>query len=261
MIPETTNMLLATIATPKTPVRAGPHTIDFPKTPVRASASTMDCPETPVRAAASTRAFPTAPFAETSSSDDATTADTVTPTTSKSTNQARVHVTYSSSADDLMPLVIATSNVRFNYNAMAALDPRNRTASALERQIQNLRSEADALVAAAEAKKKSGMTDSESDEPSSAKRQMGRSENTSTMVHKTPVKPSPRRKMVAFARDSMAGGRGKTPSRKSRGRKRPNDDDEYQPPKKRKVTKKTPPASNLNEEDWKNSAVDDAAQV
>lgn len=162
-------------------------------------------------------ADPKTPYVATTSTADFVTPDAVIPSTPK---RARVQVTYNSPGDDLMPLIIATTDIKLNYKAMAALDPHNRTASALEHKFRNFRSAAKDLLAAAKGKE-DRLSASEADEPSSNKGQEVHGKKTGTPARKKPVKASPKGKKVATAMDDVTSGQEDGP-----------------PSKKRKVTRK-----------------------
>lgn len=177
IIPEITDTLLDSTA--------------FPETPAHAAGSTMDCPKTPVRIAAAALAVPTPPV-------------------------SRVQVTYNSPADDLMPLIIAANDVKFNYKAMAAMDPHGRTVSALEHRVRNFRQAAKALAAAAQEKENGGANDKAGGtirENGIADGDADKKKNTP--ARKTPVKASPRGKKAATVKDSELDGQNdSTPSKK-----------------------------------------------
>lgn len=221
-VPEITNILIETMASPTTPA----HTAD-----------TTTCPNTPVRVAAAALAVPTSPVATTTSAENVF-PDAVTPHTPRQTKQVRVQVAYNSPADDLVPLIIAANDVKFNYKAMAAMDPHNRTASALEHKVRNFRQAARALVAAAKEKKDEADSDADG--------QSGKGlhdKEKSTPARKEPVKASPRGRKAETAKDSEPDAQQDgTPSKKPKvPRKRQvkiEDTDEHAPVKKRKTTKK-----------------------
>lgn len=236
----------------------------FPTTPVHAANSTMTFPKTPVRAAASAMAVPTTPVIATTSTEDVVTPDAAAPSTPKSAKPARANITYNSLADDITPLIIASSDIKFNYKAMAALDPRNRTASALEHKVRGFRQAAKALVAAAEERQddandkaikktgENGIADSDADGPSVTKGRGSNNEKKSTPGRKGPVKASARGRKVAFAKDTMPSEQDEsTPSKKTNvPRKRQvkvENANENSPAKKRKTTKKGQKEANEDE--------------
>ena len=209
----------------------------FPTTPGHTADSTTTCPHTPVRVAAAALAIPTSPVTTTTSAENVF-PDAATPQTPRQAKQVRVQVAYNSPADDLMPLIIAANDVKFNYKAMAAMDPHNRTASALEHKVRNFRQAAKALVAAT--KEKKDEAESDTDGPSG---QGLHDKKKSTPARKEPVKASPRRRKVETAKDGEPNGlQDSTPSKKPKApRKRQvkiEDAEEHAPVKKRKTTKK-----------------------
>lgn len=205
-VPEIANVLL--------------ESMTFPETQAYVASSGMNSPTTSVRVAAAALAVPTTPI-------------------------SRVQVTYNSPADDLMPLIIAANDVKFNYKAMAAMDPHGRTASALEHRVRNFRQAAKALAAAAKEKENGSANDKAGETIHGNGIADGDADKKkSTPARKTPAKASPRGKKAASAKGTEVDGQDDTtPSKKPKvPRKRQvkiEDADESLPVKKRKTTKKS----------------------
>lgn len=192
------------------------------------------------------------------SAADVVTPETMPPPTPKSAKPTRVNVTYNTPGDDLMVLLIATADMKFDYKAMSAMDPHNRTASALEHRFRGFRAAAKALK---EKKKdeaedktldENGIVNGEADGSSLIKGEVVDNKKTNTPARKTPVKASPRGKKGATAKDDAGSGPDQgTPSKKTKApRKRPEkvtDADENLPAKKRRTSRKAQLEANENE--------------